>query len=73
MAAVLASMPADCNKTALELEPPAGTSGPLGSARRFAATGRAMVAARGPGALLVGLGPRFAKSVSNPAGCTFLL
>ena len=63
-AAVLASMPADCIKTVLELDPTPEPAGLVAGGFRFLATGRAMVAQGGPGALFVGMAPRLAEKVS---------
>ena len=64
-AAVLASMPADCVKTVLEMETAVASRGPLADAGHFAATGRAMLERGGPGALFIGMGPRLAETVGG--------
>jgi len=66
---VCTSMPLDVVKTRMEVAPLAlggrggGAGGALGGLRAFGATGRALVAARGPGALFAGLAPRLAGRV----------
>ena len=62
-AAVLASMPADCVKTVLEMETSGAARGPLGDAWHFMATARGMLQRGGPGALFIGMGPRLAETV----------
>ena len=62
-AAVLASMPADCVKTVLEMETGGAARGPLGDAGHFVATARGMLQRGGPGALFIGMGPRLAETV----------
>ncbi|KAK9821778.1 hypothetical protein WJX81_000955 [Elliptochloris bilobata] len=74
-AAVLASMPLDVVKTRMEVAPllglkpcfkPHPTAAPgalLAGLREFGATGHALVAAQGPGALFSGLAPRLAGRV----------
>ncbi len=60
---MLASMPADCVKTVLEMDTAGHSRGLLADGAHFAATGRAMVARGGPSALFVGMGPRLAETV----------
>ena len=70
-AAVLASMPLDVVKTRMEVAPllglractAGGPSALLRGLREFGATGHALVAERGPGALYAGLAPRLAGRV----------
>lgn len=64
-AAVIASMPLDVVKTRMEVAPllVPRRSPCFGGLRAFTATGRALVAARGPGALFSGLAPRLAAKV----------
>ncbi len=65
-AAVLVSMPADCLKTVMDprvLGP--GPATMAESAAAFMATGRGMVAAKGPGALFNGLLPRLGEKVPS--------
>ena len=57
-------MPADCIKTVLEMDTAGHSRGLLADGAHFVATGRAMVAKGGPGALFVGMGPRLAETVS---------
>jgi len=62
-AAVLASMPADCVKTVLEMETGGAARGPLGDAGHFVATAHGMLQRGGPGALFIGMGPRLVETV----------
>lgn len=70
-AAVLVSMPFDCVKTYMQTHGQAlgGSSGMLGSVGAFWATGRDMVARKGPGALYVGLLPRLMHQVPGAMVC----
>ena len=62
---MLASMPTDCIKTVLELDPTPEPNGLLLGGIHVLATGRAMVAKGGPGALFVGMAPRLAEKVRS--------
>lgn len=72
-AAVIVSMPLDVIKTKLQTHGADAVAraggGALGELAAFVATGRAMVAARGPGSLFIGLGPRLLQQVPSSTLC----
>jgi hypothetical protein len=79
-AAVMVSMPFDVIKTYIQTHGAVGpaaaaaassssANGLAGSAGQFWATGKALLARGGPGALFVGLGPRLAHQVPGETLC----
>ena len=64
-AAVLASMPADCVKTQIELSAVRAPGGLLPDLALFGGTARSLIRHGGVGALFRGMGPRLADKVPS--------